>query len=200
MNQTVQAIDPAMFGAWGQWAGAAATVLAVGTALWIAIHDDRRRAREQARPLILPALGPVGSDDSGGTPAVVLDEQNQSLRVLIRNAGVGPALFVRTEVEPGGHSAQMWSLGALAPGDIQSLLFTGVTLDSNAPRFQLLLDYRSTAGLSYATSITIEVVMGVSRAYDVRVFEKHSVTHHGDAVYPQRGLRDVRPRTHKSQN
>lgn len=54
---------------------------------------------------------------------------------------------------------------------------------------QVLVDYRDLAGRTYSTSATF---VGL-RIYDVRFFEEHAVTHHGDAVYPQSGLRDVSP-------
>jgi len=41
-------MPPEEFGAWGQWAGALTSGVAVVVALWVAISDGRRRAREIA--------------------------------------------------------------------------------------------------------------------------------------------------------
>jgi hypothetical protein len=43
----VWAMPPDEFGAWGQWAGAIGSFLAVVVALWVAISDSRRRDRDR---------------------------------------------------------------------------------------------------------------------------------------------------------
>ncbi|MGW2987123.1 hypothetical protein [Streptomyces goshikiensis] len=142
--------------------------------------------RAQWRPVLLP--GPEGTIS------------NRKLSVEVRNAGRGPALFVRAQLE--GEvvltSPLDWGGGALAPSDIQQLIFEDVR-DHSVP-VQLLLDYRDLAGRSYATSITL-VRRGEESvyAYDVRWWEDHTVTTQGDAFYPQPGTTDVSPEGQKGQ-
>lgn len=141
--------------------------------------------RVQWRPVILPA------SDSPSTRGISYDESEGSLRVRVRNAGRGPALYIRTHLEPGGISPEHWSLGALAAGDDRELIFRTEGLN---PPIQLLFDYRDLADRTYSTSVTVDVVNGDMRFYDVHLFEDHAVTFLGDAVYPQPGLRDVSPK------
>jgi hypothetical protein len=98
---------------------------------------------------------------------------------------------VRAQIEPDRVSPENWPLGALAVGDKYELEFRTAKPDS---AIQLLFDYRDLAERAYSTSVTIEVVSGNMRFYDVHLFENHRVTTLGDAVYPQPGLRDVSPR------
>jgi hypothetical protein len=146
--------------------------------------------RAQWRPVILPG------SDSSPERAIVYDDNEGSLHVRVRNAGRGPALYIRTHLEPWGRepsgvSPEHWSLGALAPGDERELRFRTPEIERPS---QLLFDYRDLADRTYSTSVTIDVVNGDMRFYDVHLFEDHSVTYHGDAVYPQPGLRDVSPK------
>jgi hypothetical protein len=141
--------------------------------------------RVQWRPVILP------TSDSPSTRAISYDESEGSLRVRVRNAGRGPALYTRTHLEPGGISPEHWSLGALAAGDERELIFRTAKVN---PPIQLLFDYRDLADRTYSTSVTVDVVSGDMRFYDVHLFEDHAVTFLGDAVYPQPGLRDVSPK------
>jgi hypothetical protein len=141
--------------------------------------------RAQWRPLILPAL------DLSWEPSLVYEEEPGSLEVRIQNAGRGPAIHIRTQMVPDGVSPENWSLGALAAGDKQSLIFRVAKPNSAT---QLRFAYRDLAERTYSTSITIEVVDGNLRFYDVHLFENRNITTLGDAVYPQLGLGDVSPR------
>jgi hypothetical protein len=147
--------------------------------------------RAQWRPVILPG------SDSTPERAIVYDDSEGSLHMRVRNAGRGPALFIRTHLEPGagqepgGISPERWSFGALAAGDEREVTFGTPKIETLS---QLLFDYRDLADRTYSTSVTIDVVNGDIRFYDVRLFEDHAVTYHGDAVYPQPGLRDVSPK------
>jgi hypothetical protein len=137
----------------------------------------------QWRPIILPA-----SYDPDGSALFYTDGV---LYVGIKNAGRGPALYIRAQIEPDQVSPENWPLGALAVGDKYELEFRTAKPDS---RIQVLFDYRDLAERTYSTSLTIEVVSGDIRFYDAHLFENHNVTTLGDAVYPQPGLRDVSPR------
>jgi hypothetical protein len=139
--------------------------------------------RAQWRPIILPAAYDAGDSALFYTDGV--------LYVGIKNAGRGPALYIRAQIEPDGVSPEIWPLGALAAGDKYELEFRIAKPDS---AIQVLFDYRDLAGRTYSTSITIEVIGGELRFYDVRLFEDHAVTTLGDAIYPQPGLRDVSPK------
>jgi hypothetical protein len=172
--------------------------VAIGTLLlalvtYMLARDTHRLARASEadlrarwRPVMLPTLDrPTG-------PALDHDA-HRTLRVGVRNAGGGPALYIRAHLEPGGHSPQHWSLGALAPADEVVLTFPDV--DKSTTPLQLLLDYRDVGGRTHSTAITLVTLDGALRFYDVRLFEDHHVTVVGDAVYPQDGLRDVSPQT-----
>jgi hypothetical protein len=98
--------------------------------------------RAQWRPTILPALDLPGSR--------TLEHTGQFLRVKINNAGRGPALFIRTLLEPDMATGENWSLGALAAGDKYVLNFRAAKPDTHA---QLLFDYRDLAGRTYSTAI-----------------------------------------------
>jgi hypothetical protein len=142
----------------------------------------------QWRPIVVPSFHPVLGDPAD------YNSSDGTLGVRIRNGGRGPALYLRTELDPIGPTARQGPLASLAVGDEQVLRFEGVKPDSHA---QLLLDYRDLAGRAYSTSITLEVGgNGALAAYDVHLFEGR-VTHHGDSVYPQKGLRDVTPKVRR---
>jgi hypothetical protein len=172
---------------WDAFVAIGTLVLAGVTFLLVRRTRDLARSSEadiraQWRPMILPAL------DLPGDRALAYE--GEFLYVRIHNAGRGPALFIRTLLEPDMATAENWSLGALAAGDKYELKFRAVKPDAHA---QLLFDYRDLAGRTYSTLITIQVVDADMRFYDVRLFEDHAVTTHGDAIYPQPGLRDVSP-------
>jgi hypothetical protein len=149
---------------------------------------SEQSARAEYRPIVVPAA------DVSSARAVTLDSTQGLLQVRIRNIGRGPALFVRSNLDPGQLSASSWSLGILGPGDEQELAFGKI---SKRAEFQLLLDYRDIANHNHSTSITFSSDDGRQYSYDVHIFEDHKVTPHGDAVYPQPGLRDVRPNKEK---
>jgi hypothetical protein len=167
-------------------------VLAVAT-YWLA-RDTRRLARSSEaelrsrwRPLVIP------SQRAGGLP-VEYDRGTNRLMVWIRNAGAGPALGVRVQLDP-DTSPDRWSRGALGSGDEVLLAFSlRTSLDSSA---QLLIDYRDLADREHGVSITLTTEGGRFVPYDVR-FENHSVTTHGAMIYPQPGLRDVRQKRRRS--
>jgi hypothetical protein len=135
--------------------------------------------RSQWRPLLVPGQA---------TDGLQYDQEARRLRVPIRNSGRGPALFVRTLLDPENASPVNWSLGSLASGDEVVLIFDGISLQG-PPRRQVLLDYRDLAERTYSTAIVIETFPEAPRFYDVRLFEDHTVTPHGDAVQ-QEGIRD----------
>lgn len=140
--------------------------------------------RAQWRPIILPAPYSHPEDSA-------LNYADGFLYAGIQNAGRGPALYIRAQIEPDGVSPEYWPLGALAAGDKYELKFRTGKPDS---AIQLLFAYRDLAGRTDSTSITIEVVEGEMRVYDVRLFEDWNATSLGDAIYPQPGLRDVSPK------
>lgn len=183
--------------------------LAIGTvALALKTRDLATEAaadrRAQWRPVLLPShdeFTPRGGGGAGGPQvgdakwALLYDSRMRTLVVQIRNTGRGPALHIRAQVEcpdmEGAISPESWSLGALAANQDHSLVFNNVQF---AAHVQLLLDYRDLSGHAYATACTItRQSPNPPRVYDVRVFDGHSVTSLGDAVYPQAGLRDARP-------
>jgi len=157
--------------------------------------------RAQWRPVLLP-IAATPSQYYGARPddpGIFYNLQEKSLHVRIRNNGRGPALYVRAHLERAGEegalSPRNWSRGTLAPGEAVELTFEHASF---AQRAQLLLDYRDLAGRPHASVCTIERGTFDPRVYDVLVFEDHSVTKLGDALYPQEGLRDVRPPTSPS--
>ncbi|WP_326673478.1 hypothetical protein [Streptomyces canus] len=200
---------------WDMLVGIGTLGLAVGTVLLASFtlalarrtrdlaRDSAAALRAQWRPVLLPATErpPEASEwnAKGGVSMTMpvsyltYNSAAQVLTVRIHNAGTGPALYVRVHLErpeePGGISPRNWSNAALAPGEAVDLVFENASF---AMRAQLLLDYRDLAGNEHGTACTIERVNLVPRMYDVLVLE-HSVTTLGDAVYPQEGLRDVRP-------
>ncbi|MFF4499438.1 hypothetical protein [Streptomyces sp. NPDC001401] len=193
----------------GPWASGWDMLVALGTlglaavTVWLA-WSTRQLARETAadqraqwRPVVLPAgdwqRGQAQRDRSTnyfGTG------RHAILRVRVWNSGRGPALHVRVQLEragqPGADRPVNWSLGALAPGEAASLRFEEVAFPERA---QLLIDYRDMTGRSHAKASTIVRDGQDAYVYDVQVFEDHAVSTLGDAVYPQAGLRDVRPLT-----
>jgi hypothetical protein len=151
--------------------------LGLGAAtFWLGWHT-RNLARSSAaelqaqwRPIVLPAT----SSPEQLTPDRIGLGDGGRLQVAIRNAGRGPALFVRTELDPGaGATAEHGAIAAMAVGDLRFLTFQGVQRDQHV---QLLVDYRDLAGRPYSTSITLDLQ---NRApYDVQPFPGF-VTHHG---------------------
>jgi hypothetical protein len=173
------------------------TLTLAGVTVWL-VWTTRGLAKATSTDVMAqwrPALVP-GRAGQPGTPLadrpIVYDPQTARLLVSIRNAGRGPALFVRIELDPDGNSPDLWNLGALAPGDEQQLTFSGV-YDFNAAK-QVLCDYRDLGGRTYTSAIVLDVVREQAgdtyRYYDVRLFEGESITSHGDAV-PQAGLRGL---------
>jgi hypothetical protein len=147
-----------------------------------ATRDD---LRAQWRPALIPALDPQADR------AVTYDQQAHVLFVRIRNGGRGSAHHIRTHLDPGGVSPENWSLGSLPAGEEVTLRFNGVHgLSSSA---QVLLDYRDLAENAYSSALVLTEVNADWRFYDVHLWEGHSVTDLGDAVYPQPGLTDARP-------
>lgn len=149
--------------------------------------------RAQWRPVLLVTM------DRPDSRAMPHDRDAAHLRVRVRNAGRGPALYIRTQLDPGGHSPDSWPNGALASGEEQELAFPGAEITQAGP-FQLLFDYRDLADRTYSSSITLEARPGQPpehrvRVYDVHVWEDHAVTAHGESVYPQPGLSDRSPRS-----
>jgi len=152
---------------------------------WRLARSATAEARSQARPALIPGLG-------GAVPGAITVDRllysaaRQQLIVNIRNAGRGPALFVRVALEPSGNSPSSGPLAAMAPGDEVELVFDGEVEPRD--RWQVLLDYRDLAGRTYATAILIENTPTL-RFYDVRTFEDRVITPHGDAL-PQAGVTD----------
>jgi hypothetical protein len=145
--------------------------------------------RAQWRPIVLP----YSPGQQAARDVFEHDELDGTLKVGVRNAGRGPALYLRTELDPEiGANAVHGPIAALADGDEQLFTFNGVNKDiKNEPFVQVLVDYRDLAGRTYSTSITLD--LWNRTFYDVQLFEGAS-THHGDAVYPQPGLRDASPK------
>jgi hypothetical protein len=168
--------------------------LATGT-FWLALTTSKlaqataQEVQAQWRPALVPGIrGTPGTPQA--TSPLAYDQENSRLYVSVRNAGRGPALFVRTLLHPENNSPDHWSLGAISPGDEVQLRISGV-YSFDAPK-QLLLDYRHLSGRRYASALVLDVVKGqggdMHRYYDVRLFEGATVTPHGDAV-PQQGLK-----------
>jgi hypothetical protein len=169
--------------------------LALATALLAAsTRNVAQETRDELRAQWRPALLPNARD--GDLSRSLTDEWDLAVRAdfvsaRIRNAGRGPALYVRASLDPGGISPSLWSLGAMAPGDVALLQFHGAP---DSPRYQVLLDYRDLGGHQYSTAIVIESVITngqpIWRFYDVRLFDGETVTGLGDAL-PQDGLRPL---------
>jgi hypothetical protein len=175
--------------AFGWEALAAIGTLALALATTALAWTTRRLAQESAadlrsqwRPLLVPGER---------TGALRYSREALKLQVPIRNSGRGPALFVRTLLDPDGSSPANWSLGSVAPGDEVTLVFEGV-YPVDPPRRQVLADYRDLSERTYSTSIVIEGFPDEPRFYDVRPYVSHPVTPHGDAL-PQEGLQHVAP-------
>lgn len=116
------------------------------------------------------------------------DPHGWTLRIEIRNAGAGPATFIRALHDPSGAVAENWSLGSLAPGETARLAFR---VSSHTAMSQILLDYRDLGGRAYSTAIVLDHPQAPAehiRVYDVRFARDVSFTDLGDAV-PQPGLK-----------
>jgi hypothetical protein len=153
------------------------------------VELTRESLSTQARPALIPGLGRHGGasvPDAITSTRLLYDGHRNHLVVNVRNAGRGPALFVRISLEPTGNSPENGPLAAMAPGDEVQLIFAG---EHDQPsRWQVLLDYRDLAGQTYSTAIGIETTPSL-RFYDVRTFEDRTLTPHGDAL-PQEGVTD----------
>ncbi|MCX4429606.1 hypothetical protein [Streptomyces mirabilis] len=149
--------------------------------------------RAQWRPLLLPVYPEMKNGDYS------LRQGTKALYVGLQNAGRGPALHVRIEIEVVGTPERfiplaIGPLGALAPNGEVELAFPITDLRSDA---QILCDYRDVANREYSSSITINFSgehPEYPRFYDVRCWEDHSVTSGADAGYPQPGLTNVSPK------
>jgi hypothetical protein len=150
---------------------------------WRLARSSAAEARSQARPALIPGVG--GRRPGIITTAPLAYSEDGALVASIRNAGRGPALFVRVSLEPSGNSPAHGPLAAMAPGDEVQLSFPS---EKGKVRWQVLLDYRDLAGRTYATAILIEATPAL-RFYDVRTFEDRAITPHGDAL-PQEGVTD----------
>jgi hypothetical protein len=117
---------------------------------------------------------------------------NNLLEVPIRNAGRGPAIFVRASLDPDGQSPDNWSLGSLGADATARLRFHGAQV--GAAHYQVLLDYDDIVGRSYSSAIVIQRLPGELRFYDLQIVEGASITSHGPPTRPQPGLRDISPR------
>jgi hypothetical protein len=153
---------------------------------WRLARSAAAEARSQARPALIPGRGGNVLEAISQARLEYRPEQ-QHLVVNIRNAGRGPALFVRVALEPSGNSPSSGPLAAMAPGDEVQLVFAGESAQRD--RWQVLLDYRDLGGRTYSTAILIESTPTL-RFYDVRTFEDRVITPHGDAA-PQDGVTDL---------
>ena len=75
-----------------------------------------------------------------------------TLRVAIRNAGGGPASFIRASHDPSGVGATEGALGSLAPNEETTL---GFRVASHTVMGQILLDYRDLGGRTYSSAILL---------------------------------------------
>jgi hypothetical protein len=151
---------------------------------WRLAAATAAEARSQARPALIPAQE---YDDPRTLAPLEHRAASGELHVSIRNAGRGPALFVRVALEPTGDSPTSGPLAAMAAGDVVRLAFS---VEARPPdRWQVLLDYRDLAGRTYSSAIVIESTPEL-RFYDVRTYEDRKVTPHGDAL-PQSGITDL---------
>lgn len=168
--------------------------------------------RAQWRPVILPcidlpisrglpttalsmAMAGIRGGMGGGAGIHYAKELGGFLGVACRNAGRGPAVHVRAQLEvtgaPDRISPTYVSLSAVAPGDETHLYFELAEL---GPPMQLIFDYRDLGGRRHATVITIDTAGGKPRFHDVRTWENHSVTSEADAPYPLPGLSNAAPK------
>jgi hypothetical protein len=118
---------------------------------WLA-WSTRNLARETSeeivssyRPVIVP--GPSST-------RTLMDEapNGLTLRVGIRNAGAGPASFIRASHDPSDVGATGGALGSLAPGEETSLVFF---VGSHTAMSQVLFDYRNLDGRTYSSAIIL---------------------------------------------
>ncbi|MEU1192336.1 hypothetical protein [Streptomyces sp. NPDC005859] len=197
---------------------AVGTILLAGVTVWLA-WSTRKLSKEAAadqraqwRPVIVPNIDRPGGRGlptelvpvvmsafrQNNEPALHYEKNVKAgdplLGVSCRNAGRGPALQVRAQLEIGGApervSPTSISLGAVAPGDVYFIWFQVARL---GPPMQLLFDYRDLGGRRHATAITIDTSRGGLRFHDVRIWENHSVTSEVEAPYPLPGLTNAAP-------
>jgi hypothetical protein len=164
--------------------GLAMTTGALAWMTWRLARAAAAEARSQSRPALIPGAADWAFDPD--PRRLHHDLERQRLTVNIRNAGRGPALFVRVSLEPSGGSPTSGPRAAMGPGDEVQLVFEGEA--EARDRWQILLDYRDLAGRSYATAVLIESSPTL-RFYDVRTFEDRSITPHADAL-AQEGVTD----------
>ncbi|MGW2612898.1 hypothetical protein ACWC4A_52930 [Streptomyces mirabilis] len=151
--------------------------------------------RAQWRPVVLPVYDEIKNGDI----ALGRDSKRMILVVGLHNAGRGPALHVRIELEVAGNPQRLTPresrgpLGALAPDEQVQLEFKVADFTSD---LQLLCDYRDVADRPYASSVTITFSGDpvFPNFYDVRCWEEHTVTSVSDSGYPKPGLTDLSPR------
>lgn len=177
-------VSPWEFG-WEALVALSTLALAAATVLLAWLTSKVARAsgediRAQWRPLLI-----------GGDPHQLSRDDGRALHVPIRNAGRGPAIFVRTTLDPGGVSPENWSLGSIAAGEHALLVFSSPPSLPNL--MQVLLDYTDLSGRLYSSAIVIDDITTRPRFYDLQVYEDSPVTHHGQPVRPQPGLRNVAP-------
>jgi hypothetical protein len=172
--------------------GATGTVILAVATYWLArstrtlADETADELRAQWRPVLLAVQSPEDRTRS-------VENEVPNLVLRIRNAGRGPALYVRAQLDPLGLSPADWNRAAMAEGDEAALVFT--QLSALPPAMQLLLDYRDLGGRQYATSavITVNTDQNGQRTlnfYDVRTFRDKTLTTHGDSL-PQPGLRPL---------
>jgi hypothetical protein len=95
------------------------------------------------RPVIVPVA-------SGRRTLIDEAEHGWTLRINIKNAGAGPASFVRALHDPSGVGPRTTAPGSLAPGEEWELVFYDTTLTAQS---QVLLDYRDLSGRTYSSAI-----------------------------------------------
>lgn len=174
-------------------AGTLVLALATFALVWVTYKlavSSEASLRAQVRPILIPAQ--VGLIDYSVQESVSGSHSEYGIVIPVTNAGPGPALYIRAEMDPRGWAtAKQGPVVALAAGEQVLLAFQGKPPQEMV---QLLVDYRDLGGRTYSTAITIDIVG--NRAYDAQLLIGPS-THQGDAVYPQAGLRDASKRATK---
>jgi hypothetical protein len=144
----------------------------------------------QWRPALVPGTGDF---------LISYSEDAKTLSTRVRNAGRGPAAYIRVHLDPFQMSPANWHRAVLAPGEQVDLTFAPLP-EAPPAAMQLLLDYRDLGGRSYASSLVITQLttqQGPQELtyYDVRFFRDVALTPLGDSV-AQPGLRPL-PREHE---
>src|SRR5688500_17347855 len=101
------------------WVAIATGFLALATIglAFQAYRSGQATQRADRRPMILP---------SAEAEAVEYDPDEATLRLLVRNAGRGPALYLRTELDPSGSAAVHGAIAAMAVKERRLLTFREV--------------------------------------------------------------------------